>query len=364
MSVLLIGDTQIANHKAMGGPMVGGLNRRCREILEALEYTIGYAREHCDIKAIIQVGDFFDIAKPSPALYTAVIELIKRHPVEWHIMAGNHDIASYDAPTAIAPLAHLANVKIYEKPTAVMIDGALWSLVPYTGPSCEAAIDEAYNVLDGRLPRFWACHYGLVDKTAFPRPDLFNLHYDRPSNNYQCWFFGHEHGSNAHKQGVGRDYQSVGSFCDYDFGDGTKRFHMTYEVRALWKNEQGQQVTDNRGGYNLLDLPTPLFCTIGRGENWDLDVLARQFSHASAMYVRCDPGQVETLELWKQAGLIKDYVIKPADIEISDSSAETPTMSGSYMDCVAEELSTSETDPEQIGSLWELCDKFMQEETR
>jgi hypothetical protein len=91
MKILLIGDTQIANHKAMGGPMEGGLNLRCREILEALDYQIGYARQHFGIEAIIQVGDFFDLARPSAALYTAVIKLIKRHPVEWHYFGGEHE---------------------------------------------------------------------------------------------------------------------------------------------------------------------------------------------------------------------------------------------------------------------------------
>jgi hypothetical protein len=61
MKILLIGDTQIANHKAMGGPVTGGLNLRCREILEALDYQIGYARQHYGIEAVVQVGDFFDL---------------------------------------------------------------------------------------------------------------------------------------------------------------------------------------------------------------------------------------------------------------------------------------------------------------
>ena len=66
MKVMILGDTQIANHKAMGGPVVNGLNRRCREILDAIDMAIVAAKYTYGIQAVVQVGDFFDLARPSP----------------------------------------------------------------------------------------------------------------------------------------------------------------------------------------------------------------------------------------------------------------------------------------------------------
>lgn len=355
MKILLIGDTQIANHKAMGGPVTGGLNLRCREILEALDCQIGYARQHYGIEAVVQVGDFFDLARPSAALYTAVIELIKRHPVEWHILAGNHDIASYDAPTAISPLAHLANVHIYEKPTAAMLGGALWSMVPYTGPSCEDAILAAREELGQRFPRFWVCHYGLVFNAAVPRSDLFQISYDEitPGGPFQSWFFGHEHGSLARKFRDWRSYRSVGSFCDYDFGSGCEILHSSLVI-----DTQASDVSC----CTHFRTPVPMFADLSKMEN-DLyfdDGIFWRLGHASAIYARVRPEQAERADFFRRAGLLRDFAIRPQDTPEVVKEA-VPTAEGSYLDCVMDELTADNLEPEQLAAVWTLCDQFMQE---
>lgn len=356
MKILLIGDTQIANHKAMGGPVEGGLNLRCREILEALDYHIGCARQHFGIEAIIQVGDFFDLARPSAALYTAVIELIKRHPVEWHILAGNHDIASYDAPTAISPLKHLANVHVYEKPTAVVIGDVLWSMVPYTGPSCEDAVRVAHEELGQRSPRFWACHYGLVNNAAVPRTDLFQLSYDKiaPGGPFQSWFFGHEHGSLARKFGDWRNYRSLGSFCDYDFGSGCEIPHSSLVV-----DTQAAAVSC----CSPFRTPIPMFADLTTMPNdlyFDDDVFFWRLEYASALYARVRPEHAERADFFRRAGILRDFAVLPADAIATPHTADTQEES-SYMECIADELTNNNLEPEQLAAVWELCDQFMQE---
>jgi hypothetical protein len=355
MKILLIGDTQIANHKAMGGPMEGGLNLRCREILEALDYQIGYARQHFGIEAIIQVGDFFDLARPSAALYTAVIKLIKRHPVEWHILAGNHDIASYDAPTAISPLKYLANVHVYEKPTAVVIGDVLWSMVPYTGPSCEDAIRAAREELGQRSPRFCVCHYGLVNNATVPRTDLFQLSYDKvaPSGPFQSWFFGHEHGSLARKIREWRSYRSLGSFCDYDFGSGCEILHHSLVV-----DTQAADITCCTPFWT----PIPMFADLTTAPNdlyFDDGVFCR-LEYASALYARVRPEHAERADFFRKAGMLRDFAVLPADAIAVPHAAATQEES-SYMECVAGELVNNNLEPEQLAAVWELCDQFMQE---
>lgn len=355
MKILLIGDTQIANHKAMGGPMTGGLNVRCQEILEALEYQVGYARANFGIEAVVQVGDFFDLARPSAALYTAVIELIKRHPVEWHILAGNHDIASYDAPTAIAPLVHLANVHVYERPTVVKLGEVLWAMVPYVGPSCAEAIERMYAELNGRHPRFWVCHYGFVDKSEVPRTDLFDLKYDKLSRDFQAWFFGHEHGSRASRWQNWRSYRSLGSFCDYDFGSGCTTKHASCVLDT--------HAPDAVATYALVT-PTPVFLDFTKCKDSEefrtlLDSIIRR---ASAVYGRVRPEQVEQAEFYKRAGMMRDIIVLPTAIEALQV-AETDA-SGTFMDCVAEEITSAELEPEGIATLWSLCDRYMREESK
>ena len=364
MSILLIGDTQIANHKAMGGPVVEGLNRRCREILDGLDSLVRDAVRDHGVDTVIQVGDFFDIAKPSAALYDAVIRLLKRHPVKWHILAGNHDIASYDAPTALAPLGHIENVTVYEKPTLVEIDGKTFMMVPYTGPSCEQAIAAGKAILDepGRLDGlsdatkesllYWCVHYGY-GLNPHGRPDMFTEGYTPYQGIAQRWFFGHEHGSAAFNYSKGSLYRSLGSFCDFDFGEGSSVPHHAF---LLADNNKSRQL-DPRG---------PVFKKME--ESLSAQALADRvlaehdyWHEFNALYIRVNYKLAETAEKLKRAGLVTDYVILPEAVAVSQSNIESAEQQSCWESIAAE---FSETDiPEELAEkVYALCDKVINEE--
>jgi DNA repair exonuclease SbcCD nuclease subunit len=149
MKVILLGDTHFGNHKQFGGPIVRGINRRCQEILDAVEREVRKAvEEDPDIEHVIQVGDFFDQARPPAAVIEATIQMMKRFPnLHWHLMKGNHDVASFDAPSALAPLAHIPGISVYEQPTLLEIGGRKYGLIPYIDHSAFTALHMAKLVL-------------------------------------------------------------------------------------------------------------------------------------------------------------------------------------------------------------------------
>lgn len=216
MSVLVIGDTHIWNHKWQGGPLVDGINQRCRDILESILNTVHTAVKDYGVTTVVQLGDFFDGPKPSAAVLDAAIRMIEESGVTWHIIAGNHDIASYDAPTAVAPLGHVENVYVYERPTQVVIEGFTWAMVPYMGPNADAALTNAAHVLN--TSSYAAVHYGLTWE-AERRPDTLAVGNwvaaVRKNHTVAYGFFGHEHTSRA-RSGYGI---SLGAYTNSNFSD-------------------------------------------------------------------------------------------------------------------------------------------------
>ena len=363
MSILLIGDTQIANHKAMGGPVVEGLNRRCREILDGLDDLVANAVRDDGVDTVIQVGDFFDIAKPSAALYDAVIKLLKKHPVTWHILAGNHDIASYDAPTALAPLGHIENVNVYEKPTLVKIKDLNFMMVPYTGPYCQKAIESATLLVDELVERgeivenkgiqlFWCVHYGY-GLNPHGRPDMFTEDYTPHKNIPQRWFFGHEHGSRSFNYTLGSLYRSLGSFCDFDFGEGCSVSHVSV-------------VLSTKQRFTAIELPPygPLFWN-AEEEN-EADLISRVFAlleapHINALYIRVSSKVAHVAEKLKQAKLITDYAILPEALRLPEAREESVEQTSCW-ESIAVEFAESDIPEEIAEKVYALCDRVINEE--
>lgn len=356
MRVLCLGDTQIANHKAMGGPVIAGLNRRCREILQAIDMAVTAAKNTYDIKAVVQVGDFFDIARPSPALYMAVIELICKHDdVMWHIMAGNHDIASYDSPTAIAPLATLPNVRIYEKPTITLIGEKVWQMIPYTGPECATAIKQALE--DPVLARNVFCvHYAYTGKGP-QRPDTFSCAFipEETIKNSATWLFGHEHGSAHATVHRTSSFRSLGSFCDFDFGSGCSIYHRC----AIYD-------TEDRFSISALErIWGPTFADMSDTPFENSTCINELAKGATPLYLRVSPASAEQAEMLKRARIIADYTVhtpSTTPVTLGDASAAQVILGGpegSYTQAVAQELDESSYGPEDQAEIWDLCSRMM-----
>lgn len=315
--ILVVGDFHAANHRAFGGPMENGLNHRCRDLIESCEYTVRRAIDKYGVEAVVQLGDFFDQARPPAAVVDACIRMIQRTGVPWHIMAGNHDIASYDAPTAIAPLGHVPGISVYEKPELVMLGGIPWCFLPYTGPDAKAALDRAMVAWTEKsvlgwdyflsLPKVFCCHYGYTGG-ADGRADLFDPRWAQWAGR-SLWLFGHEHGS-SESNGFGTHLRSLGSFADYDFGDGCRISHysMVVDTEVL-----GSSFTVSNSG--------PVF-TRQTGREAVRSLFSRSLYNPGdpqAIYLRVSPGQEAEAEKYKAAGLIRDYAVHHGDPGASES---------------------------------------------
>lgn len=129
-TIAIVADVHVGNHQRMGGPMVAGVNTRCREVVAVLAEASRIAAESAS--ALVILGDLFDTARPSPQVVRATMDALADGPPTF-IALGNHDMAS-GAPGdhALGPLAALRNVHLVATPTRVDAGKAgLW-VVPFT----------------------------------------------------------------------------------------------------------------------------------------------------------------------------------------------------------------------------------------
>lgn len=298
---LVLGDTHIWNHKWCGGPLVDGVNRRCREIIDSILETVDWAKRQYGITSVVQLGDFFDGPKPSPAVLDIAIRMIQETGVPWHIIAGNHDITSYDAPSAIAPMGHVDGIHTYEKPTLAHIDGQPWAMIPYTGPSADKALQDASGILSKAV--YAAVHYGFVYNTG-NRPDLINREQWRdvgrqvaPTHIPPTGYFGHEHNSRT-------SYvcgESLGAFTQSSFSDTDSGRSRCAVVPVL--------AGESYGRYGVVG---PRFFDLTAVERLDLRTIASysQYALGYPIYILVRSNHIGDAETLLAAGIIRGYKVK------------------------------------------------------
>lgn len=357
MKILILGDTHIWNHSQLGGPMEGGLNRRCRGLIRDISDTVQGAITEYGIEAVVQLGDFFDKSNPPPAVMLAAMELLRRFDVQWHILAGNHDIRAFGVPSAIAPLRHLPNVKVYEEPALVELGGTPWAMVPFTARTADESVKKALELLSPAVDetRFACLHYGAVREYSSNRPDVTPLRdyfwaghtLDRYPTN---WFFGHEHGSRAvANTSEHTKARSLGSFCQHNFGDP----NITY-IGAIVD-------TNLLDGVKVVELMGPRFVDL---REVDFTLLGMH-RNASAVYAIFSPEDASLAERLREVGLITDFRIAPIQREESGdgfAAEPAPLTSSEPVDidqCVLEELQTKRSD-EELLKAWEYYEQLKQ----
>lgn len=285
--ILILGDTHIHNHQAMGGPVSNGINQRCMDIVRSILTVV--AREEPD--AIVQLGDFFDVAKPPPAVIDLAMQMITQTKVPWCILAGNHDISTLGAPTAIRPISHLPNVTIFEEPTRFGLFGKECLAIPYRSLSAREAVNKAMET--GGVPAIIFAHYGLANDDH-SGPDYIDL---KPVGCYA--FHGHEH------TGYTDPYQkavNIGSFCDLRFGNITE-WGDTYSNFTYTAKSSGQIV-------NIGDTVGPFFLTEGTDHYTMQRILEiAEVKKATSVYLRVGPERVMFAQELKSLGVIQDYAV-------------------------------------------------------
>lgn len=305
MTTLVVGDLHVWNHKAFGGPVVGGLNRRCRDILQSVYQIVEYAKHHHRVTHVVQLGDFFDGPKPSPQVLNAALDMIAATKVEWHIIAGNHDIASYEAPSALAPMNHAGNICTYDTAQFAQIDGQRWLMVPYSGPNAL----EALKVLE-KLSVYSSCnlavHYGFV--SAPSRPDcvvpgdmskLVGMH----NRGTVKAFFGHEHDSTTTTSWGG----SCGSLLPLNFSDVDKSLRVfTTEGRIVLPSALTPKFVDLRG------LPAAITGSPDKFVSW---LASLEYLSDFSVYARVEQHQEAYAKELIASGLLSGYQVFQAYAE-------------------------------------------------
>lgn len=303
MRVLILGDTHIHNHAAMGGQVISGINERCMDLVRCILTVIEKAKRQ-GVTAVLQLGDFFDNAKPTPAVTDLAMEMIKASNVDWYILAGNHDVSAFGAPTAIRPLAHLPNVRIFEEAEVVTFGSLLCQLVPYTKLRASEAIGNGNASVHTVF-----MHYGLHVELGSPSPDYVTAKqlaklYPRAYDSYH----GHEHTWRRHNHGSFRSY-NLGSFADYTFSGNSG------SVSAILD-------TDHPSTFRSMGNRSPGFYT---PDDLTLDYIINTMYKHESLYVRVKKSQSAYAKTLKEAGLICDFVVMPDVAQPADlSTIEVP----------------------------------------
>lgn len=297
MKTLIVGDTHFANHQAMGGPVVRGVNRRCRELVETL---VRIVRES-ECQRVIQLGDFFDNPRQPASVVDYVIESLLPLGVEWHIMAGNHDISSFSAPSAVAPLRHVRGFHVHEN--IEKLDDS-YALVPYTSLGVAESVKQ--------LPRadYTLMHYGLSDGPwSF---DYANAHeVRRRSTAHGTQFIcGHEHTPQV--SAFETVHTLIGAMSDLNFGD----IRTYYRLHGIGhKRLSGSHVEFYIHEYG------PEFCAIERAENLR-HLLLHIASADKSLYVRTTPQLEPSVKKLVDVGIFTDYTVQ--DTEVAAPTSEEP----------------------------------------
>ena len=120
-------DYHCANHRVLGGPVVAGVNLRCRLIGETARRSFQIAADDgCDYFAIL--GDIFDNGKPSPEVIGVMADAIAASPIPVYVIPGNHDCSSDEVGNhALAALRKVKNCRVVDEPLFLQSDGIIFA---------------------------------------------------------------------------------------------------------------------------------------------------------------------------------------------------------------------------------------------
>lgn len=150
--IAFIADVHVANHRRHGGPMKSGINRRCAQVLGALEVAVGRARRR-GCKGLAVLGDLFDTVNPPQQVVAEVQRILGDFPT-W-VLLGNHEqVSTEPGDHALGPLGPV--VTVIEQPTHLRISEEYGLFfVPFRpGPAVEWLPEVLAEWCGGDDPKF------------------------------------------------------------------------------------------------------------------------------------------------------------------------------------------------------------------
>lgn len=175
--IAVIADVHVANHARFGGPVIEGLNTRCRAVLTALEAAARHAG-HVEARALLVLGDLFDTAsvdsRYAPQVIAATRRALLAFPGAVYVLVGNHDqVSDRSGDHALGPLHDPeGGITVVERPGRYHAYGTdLW-LVPYQAGAARdwlpgvlarlAREEPTVSTVD--TPRLLGMHLGIEDE--------------------------------------------------------------------------------------------------------------------------------------------------------------------------------------------------------
>lgn len=123
-----VADVHVGNHTLQGGASVCGINDRCQDHLRALAQAVELAK--AENATLVICGDLFDVAKPTPQVVAAVMNVLARGG-DIIVLVGNHDrVTDASGDHACAPLTFLGNVSVVDEPTKRSVGGVNIAFLP------------------------------------------------------------------------------------------------------------------------------------------------------------------------------------------------------------------------------------------
>lgn len=173
MKLAFVADVHVGNHRRHGGPMLSGLNDRCRLSAAVLDAARRRAAE-LDAEFFV-LGDLFDSSRPEPQVVAAVQRALLPSA---HVLLGNHDMVSTArGDHALGPLDGYEGISVYESPQVLSFDDDKVEviMVPFQpGPAAEwlPQVMERLSVSledSGRVQARVLClHLGIIDENTPP----------------------------------------------------------------------------------------------------------------------------------------------------------------------------------------------------
>lgn len=260
----LIADVHLGNPRRHGGPLVSGINRRCRQALDVLKRAVELANNQ-GCQALVVLGDLFDATNPPQQVVAATQGILSLAKMPIYLLLGNHDQVSMDpGDHALGPLGPVAQV--VSEPTAVVEGGVELLLVPFRpGPAEEwlsGAVKEAgaTSTAPGK-PATLLLHLGLADAEtpAYLRGAHDSVTAGQLADLCSAHGIGACFAGNWHEHRVLRDdplIVQVGALCPTGFDNEGLR---GYGRVVFW---------DGRS-MEVEEVPGPRFLKLEPGENWD-----------------------------------------------------------------------------------------------
>lgn len=163
-----IADLHLANHKQFSGEFKGGLNRRARDVVDVLRRAAVKARQ--EEARLVILGDVFDVARPSPALVRAVLDVVPEMPAMVFLL-GNHDVHTDDGDDSLASLEYDQDSPLEQRRPLVVTKPLQLedlTLVPFRAGRAEEWLPAAVAELTPPVDSVLCLHLGIADENTPP----------------------------------------------------------------------------------------------------------------------------------------------------------------------------------------------------